>query len=113
MANTSLTGPNRPARTEKGKENQLINLAMKLAEKKLRDGTASSQIITHFLHLATAKAELEAEKLRTDVALSNAKIHKIESDEDIRELYESAINAIKGYQGEFNDEDEEYYDEEY
>lgn len=99
-------------RTAEGKENQLINLAMKLAEKKLRDGTASSQIITHFLNLATAKVQLEAEKLRADVALSGAKIEKLKSDNDIKELYESAITAMKSYQGDDNMEDEEY-DEEY
>lgn len=95
-------------RTAEGKENQLINLAMKLAEKKLLDGTASSQIITHFLNLATAKVQLEAEKLRADVALSGAKIEKLKSDSDIKELYESAIAAMKSYQGANEMEDDEY-----
>ena len=85
---------------------------MKLAEEKLRNGTASSQIITHFLGLATAKAQLEAAKLRADVALSDAKIEKLKSDNDIKELYESAITAMKSYQGGNELEDDEY-DEEY
>lgn len=37
----------RPALTPEARENQLISLASDLAEKQLREGTASSQVITH------------------------------------------------------------------
>lgn len=100
-------------RTAKGKENQLINLAIKLAEQKLKDGTASSQIITHFLSLATAKSQLEAEKLRADVYLSNEKARQIQRDQETKHMYEEVIEAIKGYQGRSDDEDDEYYEEDY
>ena len=40
----------RPALTPEARENQLISLAVDLAEEQLRDKTASSQVITHFLN---------------------------------------------------------------
>lgn len=88
-----------PLRTPEGRMNQLISLAVDLAEKKLKDGTASSQIISQLLSLATTKAQLELEKLRTDVEVGNAKIKQIESNEDIKILYEQALSAMKDYQG--------------
>ena len=41
----------RPALSPEARENQLIDLAVNLAEQQLLDGTASSQVITHFLKL--------------------------------------------------------------
>lgn len=101
------------ALTSEGEINQVINMAIKLAKKKIKDGTASSQIITHFLNLATAKTQLEAEKLRADVALSNAKVDQIQSDKEMKAAYDEVIKAIKGYQGRSDEEDEDddgYYD---
>ena len=62
--NVSETPVMRPALTPEAKENQMISLAMHCAEKQMREGTASSQVITHFLKLGTEKAKLEREKLR-------------------------------------------------
>ena len=56
----------RPALTPEARENQLISLAMDQAEQQLMDGTASSQVITHFLKLATSKTALEKEKLKKE-----------------------------------------------
>ena len=56
----------RPALSPEARENQMIALAVDLAEQQLRDGTASAQVITHFLKLGTSKAELEKEKLRQE-----------------------------------------------
>ena len=63
----------RPALTPEARENQLISLAVDLAEEQLRDKTASSQVITHFLKLGTTKAELEKEKLAKENELLRAK----------------------------------------
>lgn len=95
-----------PVRSPEARENQLINLAMDAAEKMLRDGSATSQIITHFLQLATVKAQLENEKLRSDLKLAEAKIQQISSQEDIKELYAEALKAMKSYSGEYNPEDD-------
>lgn len=97
-----------PAETPEAREQQMINLAMNLAEKKLRDGTASNSIIVHYLKLGTARAEVEKEKLRAETDLAMAKIENMKSQERTEELYAKAIGAIKTYQG--NTFQEEYYD---
>lgn len=99
-----------PARTPEARENQLINLAMNLAEQKLRDGTASSQIITTLLNLATTKHQLENEKLRSDLRVADAKIKAMERQESSQDLYAKALAAFRSYQGEFPEDD--YEDEE-
>lgn len=88
-----------PAATPEERENQLISLAFDRAEQQLRDGTASSQVITHFLKLGTVKAEYEVEKLKKENALLEAKTTAIESQEKIEKLYAGAIEAMKKYRG--------------
>lgn len=98
-----------PARSIEGREQQMIALAMDLAEKKLRDGTASNQLICHFLKHATVQAELEREKIKADVELQKTKVKSIESQKNTEEMYEKAINALKKYQG--IQEEDDYYDD--
>ncbi len=88
-----------PARTAKARENQLINLAIDLAERQLRDGSATSQVITHFLKLATVKEQLENDKLRSDLRLAEAKVKQIEQAASSEETYAKAIEAMKSYSG--------------
>ena len=97
--------PTRPALTPESRENQMIALAVDLAEKQLKEGTASSQVITHFLKLATTKAQLEKEKLASENKLLNAKTEAIESSKRIEELYTNAINAMKSYSGQGDSDD--------
>lgn len=102
MAKTKANnGPKRmrPALTPEARENQLISLAVDLAEEQLRDKTASSQVITHFLKLGTTKAELEKEKLAKENELLRAKTESIESQKRIEELYAEALNAMRRYNG--------------
>lgn len=99
----------RPALTPESRENQMIALAIDLAEKQLQEGTASSQVITHFLKLGTTKAELEKEKLAKENELLEAKTKSIQSAERVEELYLNALNAMKNYSGQgFDDTDESY-----
>ena len=98
-------------KTTEGRENYLIDLAFNLTEKMLRDGTATSQMITHFLRLATVKEQLENEKLRTELKLAEAKIQQIADQADIKELYTQAMEAMRSYSGGYNSEDD--WDEEY
>lgn len=88
-----------PFKTKEAREQHLENLAFNLAEEKLLNGTASSQIICHFLSLSSQKAELEREKLKADTKLQMAKVSSIESQKEINELYENAIKAMRVYQG--------------
>ena len=98
-----------PARSVEGRQQQMTALAMDLAEKRLRDGTASNQLLCHFLKYATVEAELEKEKIQSDVQLQKAKIESLKSQKSTEELYANAIAALKKYQGN-NDEEEDYYD---
>ena len=89
----------RPALTPESRENQLIALSVDLAEKQLREGTASSQVITHFLKLGSTKNQLELEKIRHENALLEAKTQSIQSAKRVEELYENALNAMEDYSG--------------
>lgn len=99
----------RPALTPEARENQLISLAVDLAEKQLIEGTASSQVITHFLKLGTTKAELEKEKLRNETKLMKAKTENLESSKNMEAMYKEAIDAMRCYSGQDRaDEEDEY-----
>lgn len=100
-----------PAKNPEARMNQLINLAVNCAEEKLTNGTASSQIITLLLNLATTKSQLELEKLRADVQVQNAKVKQYEDNKDIKEMYSKALVALKQYQG--NDVEEDSDEEDY
>lgn len=100
-----------PARTPEARENQLINLAVDETERRLRNGTASSQIITVLLKLATTKCQLEIEKLRSDISLQEAKKQEIANKATSSEMYAQALAAFKSYKG-ITDEEEDYADEE-
>lgn len=109
-ANSSKSGRKiRPAIDPEARENQMIALAVDLAERQLQEGTASSQVITHFLKLGTTKAELEKEKLRRENEVLSAKAKAYQSGEEMKILYENAIKAMRDYAGQ-GDVDE-YYDE--
>lgn len=97
----------RPAVSPEARENQMISLAMDLVEQRLIDGTASSQETTHFLKLATQKAQLEKEKLVNENKLLAAKTEQIESTQRSEELFERAIKAMQKYSG-HGDDDYEY-----
>lgn len=99
-----------PARTPEARENQLINLAVDETERRLRNGTVSSQILTVLLKLATTRAQLELEKLRSDIALQRAKEQEIEDKASNSDLYANALAAFKSYRGDI-DEEEDFYDD--
>lgn len=98
----------RPALTPEAREGQLISLATDLAEKQLREGTASSQVITHYLKLGSTKERLEKEILEKQKDLITAKTEAMQSAKRVEELYANAINAMRKYNGGGEDE---YYDE--
>lgn len=89
----------RPALTPEAKENQMISLAVDLAEKQLREGTASSQVITHFLKLGSSKEKIEQEILEKQKELLTAKTEQIKSSKKVEDLYFKALVAMKAYSG--------------
>jgi hypothetical protein len=88
-----------PGKTVEARENQLINLAVDLAEKQLSEGSASSQVITHYLKLASTTERLEKEKLTRENELLKAKTEALQSAKKIEELYLNALNAMRSYSG--------------
>lgn len=97
----------RPAISPEIREDQLISLAIDLAEKQLLEGTASSQVITHYLKLGTQKEKLEREKLEKENELLKAKTEALQSAKKMEEMYEKAMRAMRRYSGNgmFSDED--------
>ena len=89
----------KPAIDPAARENQLIAAAIDLAERQLIEGTASSQIITHYLKLATEKEKLEREILEKQKNLLDAKVEAIKSESRDEEMYENAIKYMKAYSG--------------
>ena len=96
----------RPALSPEARENQLIYLATELAEKQLLEGTASSQIIAHYLKLGSSRERLERERLEEENKLLKAKTEQIQSQKKIEELYADAIAAMKRYSGQGGSDDD-------
>ena len=102
----------RPAINPEAREQQLISLAVDLVERRLIEGTASSQETTHFLKLATMKYKLEKEKLEKDLELTVAKTEAMKSQVRSEEMFAEAVKAFRGYSGQGRDEggeDDDYY----
>ena len=105
---SGLTKKRRPALSPEARENQLIALAVDLVEKRLIEGTASSQETTHFLKLASSKARIEKEILEKQKDLITAKTEVLQSQKRVEELYSEAIRAMRKYSGQNEDNDDEY-----
>ena len=103
--NTNSTQRRPPARTPEARENQMISLAIDLAEKQLQKGTASSQVITHYLKLGSTKERIEKEILEKQKDLITAKTESIKSAQRVEELYMDALNAMRTYSGGSNHDD--------
>lgn len=96
---TETKPPLRPALTPEARWSQMTALAMDLVEQRLRDGTASSQETTQFLKHASLKAQAELEKIKLENELTVAKTKALERDDEMKELCENAIRAMRNYQG--------------
>ena len=104
---SSTTRKMRPALTPEARENQLISLSIDLAERQLLDGTASAQVITHYLKLGTTRERLEQEKLAQENALLRARTDAMASAQRVEELYGRALNAMRSYAGQEVEDDYE------
>jgi len=94
-----------PALTPEAREQQLIAKAERLAEQKLEDGTASPQIIVHYLRLGSQRAALEQELLKSKNELQQAQVEAIKSQARIESMFEEAIRVFTTYSGQDNDQD--------
>ena len=99
-ARTTSNDLGRPASNPEAQENLMISLAIQLAEKQLRDGTASSQVLTHYLKLATEERRLEKKILEKQADLIEAKTENLRSGTKLEEVYTEALKAMRSYSGE-------------
>lgn len=96
-----------PAKSLEARENQLISLAVDLAEEQLIKGTASAQVITHYLKLGSTSERLEKEKLKKENELLKAKTDSLKSAKKVQELYEEALSAMRRYSGNHDEVNED------
>ena len=96
-----------PATTPEGRENQLIAMAMDEAERQIREGKATSQLLTHFLKLGSTREDLEKQRLQHENELLQAKVKTLASQEETEKLYRDALRAMKSYTGHPDEEDVE------
>lgn len=90
-------GRRKPATSPEEREMQLSDAAYDLAEDQIRNGTASSQVITHFLRMGSTRERLEQERMRHEVELMEVKKEQLEGQKRIEELFTDAISAFRGY----------------
>jgi hypothetical protein len=101
----------KPATTPEARENEMVSLAMDLAERQIREGSASSQVISHFLKLGSSRETLEQERLAHENELTRVKIQQVESQARIEELYLNAIKAMRTYAGDTPEPDDDNEDQ--
>lgn len=95
------------ATTPEARENELISLAYDLAEKQLRDGTASAAVISGLLKYGSQRERAEREKLIRENELLNARVEQLASSSRSEELAADALRAFRGYAGQEVEEDDE------
>lgn len=100
------TRPVRPPLSPEAVEGQMISMAMDLARQQLQDGTASSQVITHFLKLGSMRERLETEILEKQRDLVAAKTEQLKSQKRVEEMYAEALKAMRRYSGSDIEEDD-------
>ena len=88
-----------PAKTPEASENRMINLATDLAEKQLVAGTASAQVISHYIKLGSSRERLEQERLRRENLVLEAKADMMASAKKTEEMYKEALSAMRSYAG--------------
>jgi hypothetical protein len=100
----------KPATTPEGRENELVASAIDLAETQILNGTASSQVITHFLKLGSTRERLEQQRLEHENELTRVRIEAIESQKRVEDLYMEALQAMRSYSGDVVVPDEDVED---
>jgi hypothetical protein len=92
-------GRRRPATTPEERELELASAAYDLAEEQIQAGTASSQVITHFLKMGSTRERLEQQRMEHEITLMQVKKEQLEGQKRVEELYLSALEAMRSYSG--------------
>lgn len=100
-ASSSNNGHRRrsPARTPEAREDELAAAAYDLAEEQIKSGTASSQVITHFLKAGSRRERIEQMRMEHEIELMDVKREQLEGQKRVEELYVSALEAMRSYSG--------------
>jgi len=88
-----------PATTPELREQQIVAAAVNLAEQQIVDGTASAQVITHFLKLGSTREQLEQDRLRSENELLKARVEALSQAGRMEELTREALIAFRSYSG--------------
>lgn len=88
-----------PARTPEAREDQLSAAAYDLAEDQIRQGTASSQVITHFLKAGSRRERMEQMRMEHEIELMEVKKEQLQGQKRVEELYGQALEAMRSYSG--------------
>jgi len=100
----------RPATTPEARENQLIAAAVDLAEQQLLNGTASAQVISHYLKLGSSREKLEQQRLALENEFLEQKTEALRAAARVEELYSKALDAMRSYSGQEAIESGDYDD---
>lgn len=87
------------ARTPEAREQELAAAAYDLAEEQIDSGSASSQVITHFLKMGSTRERLEQQRIAHENELMQVKREAIENQAKVEELYMQALDAMRSYSG--------------
>jgi hypothetical protein len=98
-SDTSRSRSRRPATSPEEREHELSSAAYDLAEEQIHSGTASSQVITHFLKMGSTRERIEQDRIRHEVELMEVKKEQLEGQKRVEELYANALDAMRGYSG--------------
>lgn len=96
---TTALPKRRRALSPENRELQIAAAAYDLAERQIREGTASSQVLSHFLKIGSTRERYEIERLKRENELLKKKAENLESTVRSEELYEKAIQAMRTYSG--------------
>lgn len=88
-----------PARTPEARELELSSAAYDLAERQITEGSASSQVITHFLKAGSMRERLEQQRIQHEIDLMEVKQEQLRAQTRVEELYVNAIEAMRSYVG--------------
>ena len=88
-----------PSVNHEDREKELIAMAENLAVQRIMDGTASNQLLVHFLKENTVRARLEREKLEEEIKNIKAKTKAVETSGDLDAKYQEVLDTMKAYRG--------------
>lgn len=86
-------------RTAEAYEDHLIDLASRLAERQMMDGTVSSQVQVHYLKLGSSTEKIEKRYKESQIELNRIKADALAAEKRMEEVAAKAVEAMTRYQG--------------